>query len=290
MKQVKGGLLVITLLIAGAVLPSLGSNEFNDQPLGAVMDQSQDWSDDCLYISGFEWQEFIPTMKKHVRIEVKIAQWYTDSPNIKLTVEKPLGTILAFKEVPASVIPSGVCDWVSFDIPDIILTPGVNYFIRLTAPPGSEYGWGIAYNGLYPDGESSQSPADWCFRTYCLENNPPNKPSTNYNKGTDELILTATDPDDDNIRYGISWDDDYSVDQWTNFVSSGTQRTIYCEGRTDSVGVIVEDEYGAQSEWVMQKPKHKAVRMSLQQIFEMLLQNHQYTFPLIRLLFKSSAI
>jgi hypothetical protein len=137
--------------------------------LGEVLDQHQDYSDECSFIDGFEWQEFIPTMDNLVRVEVKVAQWKENSPNLKLTIEKPLGTILTQKELPASGIPSGDCDWTSFDVPDIDLTPHENYYIKLTAPQGSEYGWGLAWNNLYPQGDSSRPPGDWCFKTYAEE-------------------------------------------------------------------------------------------------------------------------
>jgi len=262
------GIFIMTLLIAAAVLPvanSLKSRTILN--LGEVLDQHSEWSDDCIYISDFEWQEFIPTMVTHTRIEVKIVQWYGGSPDLKLTIEKPLGTVLTSKEMPASLIPSGTCDWVSFDIPDVNLAPGDNYFIKLTAPTGSEYGWGFSANGLYPNGTSSIWPADWCFRTFCLENNPPNNPTASYNKANDELVLTTTDPDGDKVRYGISWDNDNIVDQWTNLVPSGTQQNIGCNGRTGPVKVIAEDEYGEQSNWVSVSSKTNVKYLSFFEIF-----------------------
>ena len=258
MKKKNICLVVLMLLIATPALPvanSLKSTSISN--LVEVLDQHSDWSDDCIYISGDEWQEFVPTMITHTRIEVKIVQWFSGSPDLILTVEKPLGTVLTSKDMPASLIPSGTCDWVSFDIPDINLVPGVNYFIKLTAPLGSEYGWGFSANGLYPNGTSSIWPADWCFRTFCLENNPPNNPIASYNRANDELIITATDPDGDKVRYGISWDNDNIVDQWTNLVTSGTQQNIGCNGRTGTVKVIAEDEFGEQSNWISVTSKTK---------------------------------
>jgi hypothetical protein len=260
MKKGIVSIFVMMLLIATTALPVVNSLKATTiSNLGEVLDQYSDWSDDCKYVSDFEWQEFIPTMVKHTRIEVKIVQWFSGSPNLKLTLEKPLGTVLTSKEMPASAIPSGTCDWVSFDIPDVNLVPGNNYFIKLTAPLGSEYGWGFSANGLYPNGTSSIWPADWCFRTFCLENNPPNSPTCAYDKTNDELVATATDPDGDKIKYGVDWNNDGTVDQWTGFVSSGTQQIIDCNGRKGTVRVIVEDEYGLQSNWVSVTSKSKSI-------------------------------
>ena len=164
---------VCTLLITTIILPATNADNQISSELGEIKDQYQEWSDECIYISDYEWQEFVPTRDNLVRVEVKIVQWYSGSPNIKLTIEKPLGNVLTHKELPASVIPSGTCDWTSFDVSNIPLTPGDSYYINITAPIGSEYGWGIAYNGLYPNGTSSQDPADWCFRTYGVDTTPP---------------------------------------------------------------------------------------------------------------------
>jgi len=168
------GILVMTLLIA-TTLPAVGTMDNNNvySRTGEVKDQYQEWSDECIYIDDYEWQEFVPTMAQHTRVEVKIVHWFSGSPPLKLSIEKPLGNVLKYKELPASAIPENNCNWVSFDIPDVTLIPGQNYYIKLTAPLGSEYGWGIAYNGLYPPGTSSKAPADWCFRTFCEEGGEP---------------------------------------------------------------------------------------------------------------------
>ena len=70
-------------------------------------------------------------------------------------------------------------------------------------------------------------------------------------------MVTGTDPDGDKVRYGVSWDNDNTVDQWTNLVPSGSQENIACNGRTGTVGVITEDEYGIQSGWISVISKSK---------------------------------
>jgi len=94
-------------------------------------------------------------------------------------------------------------------------------------------------------------------------NNPPDKPSTSYNKANDKLIVRAIDPDEDQIRYGVSWDNDGNVDQRTEFYNSGTKVSIDCNGMKGVVGVIAEDEHGAQSDWVSVKSKNIAINIPL---------------------------
>lgn len=97
----------------------------------------------------------------------------------------------------------------------------------------------------------------------------PTTPTVSYNKQNDELEVTSTDPDGDQIRYGVSWNNDQNVDKWTEFYNSGEKAKIDCEGRKGVVGVIAEDSTGAQSGWVSVKPRSKPVNVNsiLSEIF-----------------------
>jgi hypothetical protein len=162
------GILIMTLLIATASHSVIGNFTIKNttSSFAEVLDQSQTWEDDCFYIYGNEWQQFIPTLGNLNRIELKVGQFYGGSPDLIVSVESPLGNVLTSMTMSPSNLPSNTCDWISFNLPDISLTPGDDYRIRVTAPPGSEYAWGIAYNNLYLPGVSSQFPADFCFKTY----------------------------------------------------------------------------------------------------------------------------
>ena len=143
--------IVIGLLITATLIPIVGCGKTqNKTTIIEELDQYQEKDDECYYITT-EWQEFKPTKTNHVRVEVKIVQWYGGSPDLRLSIEKPLGTTLTFTDVPVTSIPSGTADWVSFDIPDYDLVPGQKYYLVLTAPLGSEYGWcGGAPNPYHP--------------------------------------------------------------------------------------------------------------------------------------------
>ena len=153
------GIFVITLLITIATSPIVSAVP--------ILDQRQEKCDGEKFIPNLAWQEFIPTMKLLREVEVKVTHWYGGSPNLKLSIEQPLGTVLTFKELPVSDIPSGTSGWVNFDVPDYTLTPGQKYYITLTYPPGGEYGWCAGNGDPYVSGESS-GPADedFCFRTW----------------------------------------------------------------------------------------------------------------------------
>jgi hypothetical protein len=97
---------------------------------------------------------------------------------------------------------------VSFDVPDISITPGEPYYITLSPPGGSEYAWCVGWNNPYQKGGSSNMPHDWCFRTY-VEESENNRP-----------VVNITYPDDgdtvmDNITIsGVAHDadGDYTID------------------------------------------------------------------------------
>jgi len=152
--------LVATLFIATVTLPTVSA-----QP---VIDQRQEIEDEVYFISNFHWQEFVPSKEKLLKVEVKVAQWFGGSPDMVLTIEKPLGNVLTSASVSAALIPSPNAGWVEFDVPDIKLTPGQKYVIKVTAPLGSEYGWAAGYGDPYSKGDSSMLPDcdDFCFRTY----------------------------------------------------------------------------------------------------------------------------
>lgn len=178
------GIFVMTLLIATTVLPSVSAPP--------TIDQSQERHDDDLFISDFEWQEFVPTMKMLKMVEVRVVQWFTGSPDLRLTVEKPLGSVLRTKEVPASLIKSPVSDWVIFDIPDIEVIPGETYYIRITAPLGSEYGWGAGNGDPYTNGMSSKHPIDFCFRTWASNGKSKTRESSSTIHSNDKIIEDET--------------------------------------------------------------------------------------------------
>ncbi|MFO7807568.1 MAG: hypothetical protein R6V40_04085, partial [Candidatus Moraniibacteriota bacterium] len=117
--------------------------------------------------------------------------------------------------------------------------PGFNYDTYILTFPPSE----IAYN-------FSVAPPS----------NPPHNPIIQGpDKGnTEEIVefqVSASDPDNDNIRYGVDWNNDGSIDQWypsSGAVESGTEKTINYQWITSghkTFQVVAEDVHGARSPW-----------------------------------------
>ena len=145
----------------------------NNQPL-QVTDQSQEKCDDCAFLPNYGYQGFVPQGNKLLNIQLCLTEWYGGSPDMLISIEKPLGTSLTSAILTVSQIPSGTCNWVTIDLnPDIILNKGETYFIVVSYPPGGEYGWCGAYGDPYPAGTSDKDPNwDYCFRTIVDKSKP----------------------------------------------------------------------------------------------------------------------
>jgi len=121
------------------------------------------------------------------------------------------------------------------------------------------------------------------FMEPLILNKAPNKPSCNYVKSSNSLSVSAIDPDGDQIRFGVSWNNDGNVDDWTDFYNSGEEAKIDCGEHKGTAGVIAEDENGAQSLWHSVDSTSKA---KSHPILAKLLELFPNAFPILRLLLK----
>jgi len=120
-----------------------------------------------------------------------------------------------------------------------------------------------------------------------LDSEPPGAPiitgETNGKKGTEyEYVFNAVDPDDDDVKYYIDWDDGNT--EWTGFNASGTdvklKHTWSDEGTytikakaKDTVGFI-----GPEATFTVSITKNKAITSP----FLNFLQNHPNLFPILQ--------
>jgi general secretion pathway protein D len=141
-----------------------------------MMDQYQEICEQCEHVDTYwiSWQEFVPTATSLSRVEVKIARTQGESNMfpITMTIESPLGNVLTSATLPYTAVPElPWCQaaWVSFDVPDIALTPGQSYYIVLDSQPLA-YHWCGANGNPYTPGESNfGADWDWTFRTFYQE-------------------------------------------------------------------------------------------------------------------------
>lgn len=90
-------------------------------------------------------------------------------------------------------------------------------------------------------------------------NTPPNIPnitnvgSNNYLAGSvQSFTIVGTDPDGDSIRYGVDWDMNGTIDQWTTYVASGGSRSIsrnWATAGSKTFRARTQDDKGGLSGW-----------------------------------------
>ncbi len=143
-------------------------------------------------------------------------------------------------------------------------------------------GIAIADNKIIVNSVESDKSGEVWGGVYCFGegdgNLPPYYPNTDYDEVHHLLVILTTDPEGDKIRYGISWDCDQTVDEWTDFYDSGRDIRVECNLRRGKVGVIAEDEHGAQSCWVSQISKSTDIHILLLNFFN----NRPYLYLLLQ--------
>jgi hypothetical protein len=251
-------ILVMTLLIATVVSvtgeineksSSIDKNDVEISIRGEVLDQYQENCGECEYFEVSVWQQFVPTISKLLRVEVCVAQWYISPYDLTLSIEKPLGNVLTSKSLPATSIPESYCDWVSFDVPDIMLTIGDIYYIVLSCSPyETEYGWcGIGGNP-YTKGESDKHPDwDWCFRTFADQVSGPSIDIEKYVK----------DP-----NAGGAWTDADTVDEAVDIPICNDAKfkiVVHNNGDSSIININISDQMHDSLNYIFANPEPKKV-------------------------------
>jgi len=250
------------------------------------LDQYQTEVEDGIPVGNFEvpsmprynWsvaQSFVPTKEVLTRVSLLLAR-NTTPPTVYPIIVTIRNSLTGDNLAVASVEPQEIEEfpnysWVEFDFDDLIVSVNQIYYIVSYTKNVTDnaYVWGVNGSNLYPNGQVFFSfddgvhwdggppldLADMCFMTYGIKNFPPYSPSrpTGPTHGTTGTPITfstnTTDPDNDNVRYGWDWDGDNTVDEWTNFISSGTTvSTPHAFGLPGmyNVKVKAEDMYGAR--------------------------------------------
>ncbi len=69
------------------------------------------------------------------------------------------------------------------------------------------------------------------------------------------INFTATDADNDPLRYGIDWNNDSAIDEWapaSGYVSSGVQQSAsrtFSSSGSKTIGIVAQDQGGRNSSW-----------------------------------------
>lgn len=271
-----------------------------------VLDQNQ--SEYC----GWGWttwgedfrmaQSFKPTLNMITRVELFL--YLVGTPGkLEISIRSELsGPDLTTITIDGTDISGSQEHWAEFDFPDIgvepeqtyyiiwstIDTDSTNYFVWCFGDynpydRGDAYTYSPTAGWQINEGTTNHPDIDFCFKTYGVHNEPPNLQTCRYDKNSDELIISASDIEGDKIRYGVSWNNDENVDEWTILYGSSVEVRINCNGRTGTVGVIAEDEHGAKSNWVSVKSKAKTyINIQYNRLFD----QYSLLFSLLRQIIK----
>ena len=117
------------------------------------------------------WQEFFPQGNKVCSVEVVIRKDGNPGADVFLFIENAVGTTLWSTMIPESSIPNST-NWVRADVPDINVTPGGSYKLKVwsngTHAAGNGYYWMCSTSDVYPGSSSvgNGTVNDFEFRTY----------------------------------------------------------------------------------------------------------------------------
>ncbi len=274
-------------------------------------------------------QSFIPTKDVLTRVELFIGKNSTATYPLAVSIREELTEDdLTVINIDPSQVPTEDYDWVEIDFDDITVTTGLTYYVVALTENVTDnfYAWGANnISESYPDGcawvsidegdtwtnESASSSYpntaeafsnqgaqpifedvvtwDMCFKTYGIDNAPPNAPSidgqTSGKTGKEyEYTFNAVDPDGNDVKYFIDWGDGNT--EWTGFSASGTPVTVshtWAEKGTYTITAIAQDEHGLEGPegtLDVSMPKNRAFNMNL--LFLRFLQQHPHMFPVIR--------
>ncbi len=151
------------------------------------------------------------------------------------------------------------------------------------------YNWTVSATDTSGSGETTEE--TYTFTTESEINNPPNKPTisgpTTAPAGAEcEYTFNAVDPNGDDVKYHIDWDDSNS--ETTDFFSSGADVKVkhtWTNQDTYIIRVTAEDAnglIGPEGSLTVTMPRNKAMRASP---FLSFLSNHPTLFPLLQRLF-----
>ena len=267
-----------------------GSGSGDTDLLDGDLDQSQTLCDGTIPVGRYDpmigenslivAQSFVPTKEILTKVELYMGVNMTTIYSCKVAIRSSLtGEDLTHKYLNPNAFtvhfPDDDCDnlsWEVFNFPNIFVTPGQTYYIVVSTINASDNCYWLAGTDgdPYPDGNVSISfddgetweyisDGDGCFKTYGRNNLPPNTPSTPSGPSSGEAgewymyYTITTDPDGDDVRYGLDINNDDVIDHWSeHYYSSGDQ--YYINIRFHSPGLYylrfkAEDIYGAQSDF-----------------------------------------
>jgi hypothetical protein len=293
--------LMILILIFGTVSTALGNIKNNNynliEKIGTVevIDQQQitDCGYGCPFFSNL-WlgQGFTPTLNTISRVELKLFKVGNIESDILLSIRSSLtGSDLTSVLVSGTQV-AGYSKWIEFDFTDITVNPNQMYYIVCRTSGGSMVNYYCCLfqiNNPYPGGVvwgSLNSGATWeiveypgypnpdgCFIVYGLDESPNTPDINGPSKGNEGIEYTytfsATDPENHDIFYSVSWGDGTNSG-WLGPYSSGEEISLTHSWNDKGKYIILarsKDVYNIESEWGEFEMEIPRIRSNFNSIF-----------------------
>ena len=257
-------------------------------------------------------QEFIPSVRTISKLELYLRPFFVEStPTIKIRKNLTGSDLTSCSSIPITLPPAECTNVLTFDFPDVNVTPGIIYYIVLSYPKGNRstddcWHWHIdARNDTYKKGQGYNSDDgglswyvwdlyepgyDFWFKIYGYNGSPPYTPKIpsgpEEGKINSHYIYSSisSDPDGDRVKYCFDWGD--GTYTWTCYYNSGEIASlshVWNQEGAYELRIRVKDEHGAQSEWSdplsVTMPKSKPY---LNTLFLQFLQNHPLIYQLLQ--------
>ena len=312
----------VNMLLCAAVVSSISNEYDNNEKQNClnddILDQAQIVVEEGLPVGNFQlpndprynWsiaQSYTPGLVVLTRVKLLLAR-NSIPPTVHplvMTIRKTLtGENLAMGIVnPEDVLEFPDYDWVEFDIEDIAVDAGKEYFIvcYTVNETDNAYVWGANPNDPYPagqvyisvdngntwDGNPPAETADMCFMTYGRNNTKPDPPiidgppEGSVNEEYD-YEFSAYDPDGDDMTYYVEWGDGKTD---TGFVPSNGASTlshIWTSKGDYEIRAKLIDVFGYESDWASLSVNMPRDRLLSNTLFMRLLERFPNLFPLFR--------
>lgn len=252
-------------------------------------------------------QSFIPTKNVLTKVELMIGKNSTTIHDYRVAIRSNLsGVDLTSISIPAANVTTENFSWEEFDFPDISVTPGNTYYIVSSTANVTDnwYVWGLKMDGnTYPQGTiyfsiddeqtwAEEPGGDMTFKTYGIDNQPPNPPVINGKTKIKvgilyEYTFVSTDDNGDEVYYCIDWDDgtpEVCIGPYASGVEAKATHTWTTKGAY-IIKVKAKDIYNAESglsTFEITVPR----TTSIYNLFQRFIKYYSHAFPVIRLLMK----
>lgn len=219
----------------------------------------------------FCWaQSFVPSKEKLTRVDLKLSRFGNITSNIIVSVRNQLsGTNLTSCSLSFDTVSLNSSEWITCDVPDILVDPGKTYYLVLSTNGGynntESYDWCSTNNSeSYPNGEiwihwteknewEPWSPSiDACFKTFFSDVSTPgiNGLLAGETDKMYEYTIISEDRNNLNLSYHIDWGDGSSKEV-IGPIPSGKVVFLNHEWTKSgifSINVTAENPEGAKSE------------------------------------------